>query len=208
MNRLILMTILFISLLACKKQTPTFKISGVITDKSLNSGLSNAVVTFYKVKAGTTNTSKISSTNTDSNGNFTIEFDRDQSESYYVKIEKENYFEVYKEITFSSLKVGETNTRNYDIYAKSWVKIHLQNLTPEPGDYITISKQEGKKDCSECCSFYQLTTSNSDTLFYCVNDGNTNYSILYSSFGDQTLKTDIKEIKTIPFDTSELKIEY
>ncbi len=208
MSKLLYTLFIVLFLLSCKKQTPTFKISGTITDKSLDKELSGATVTFYKVKAGSSKTTTILSTKTDSKGYYNVEFDRDQSEAYYIKIEKDNYFEVYKEITFSSLTVGETNTRNYDSYAKSWVKIHLQNLTPESGDYITITKQEGKMDCQDCCSFSQLTTYNTDTSFFCINNGNTDYSLLYTSFGDQTLNTAIKKVTTVAFDTTELKITY
>ena len=199
---------LILLIFSCKKQNPTFNISGTVTDKSLNSVLPAATVTFYKTIAGSSSITKIGSTQTNSEGQYNIEFERDQSESYSAIIEKENYFDSKLAILFEGLKVGEKNTINFDIYAKSWVKIHLQNLTPEPNDYIIISKQEGKKYCIGCCDFFEQTISNIDTTFYCINNGNSIYSILYTSFGDNQTKTAIKAITTSSFDTTELYISY
>ncbi len=199
---------LILLIFSCKKQNPTFNISGTVTDKSLNSTLSEATITFYKIKAGSSTITKIESTQTNSDGTYSIEFDRDQSESYYAIVEKENYFDSELSILFEGLKVGEKNTINFDIYAKSWVKINIENLTPEPNDFITISKQEGKKYCIGCCDFFEQTISNIDTTFYCINNGNSIYSILYTSFGDNQTKTAIKAITTSSFDTTELYISY
>lgn len=201
-------TTLLLGVFGCKKQTPTFQISGTLSEKSLNSVLSGATITFYKIKAGTSTITKIASTQTNSDGTYSIEFDRDQSESYYAIAEKENYFDSELSILFEGLKVGEENTINFDIYAKSWVKIRLENLTPETNDYITISKQEGKKNCIECCDFFEQTITNTDTIFYCINNGNSSYSILYTSFGDNQVKTAIKGITTSSFDTTELYISF
>lgn len=199
---------IFLAAFGCKKQTPTFQISGTLSDKSLNSVLSGATITFYKIKAGSNTITKISSTQTDSEGAYSIEFDRDQSESYYAIAEKENYFDSELSILFEGLKVGEENTINFDIYAKSWVKIRLKNLTPEPNDFITISKQEGKKNCLDCCDFFEYTVTNTDTTFYCINNGNSSYSILYSSFGDNLFNTAIENVTTTSFDTTDLYISY
>ena len=199
---------IFLAAFGCKKQTPTFQISGTLSDKSLNSVLSGATITFYKIKAGSSTPTKIASTQTNSDGTYTIEFDRDLSESYYAIAEKENYFDSEQSILFEDLKVGEENTINFNIYAKSWVKIQLKNLTPEPNDYITISKQEGKKNCLDCCDFFEYTVTNTDTTFYCINNGNSSYSILYSSFGDNLFKTAIENVITTSFDTTDLYISY
>lgn len=200
--------IIFLAAFGCKKQTPTFQISGTLSDKSLNSVLSGATITFYKIKAGSNTITKITSTQTDSDGTYSIEFDRDQSESYYAIADKENYFDSELSILFEGLKVGEENTINFDIYAKSWVKIRIENLTPETNDYITISKQDGKKNCVDCCDFTDQTITNPDTTFYCINNGNSSYSILYTSFGDNQVKTAIKGITSSSFDTTELYISF
>lgn len=199
---------LLLGLFNCQKQTPTFQISGSVSDQSLNSVLSDVNITFYKIKAGSSTPTKIASTQTNSDGTYTIEFDRDLSESYYAIAEKENYFDSEQSILFEDLKVGEENTINFNIYAKSWVKIQLKNLTPEPDDYITISKQEGKKNCLDCCDFFEYTVTNTDTTFYCINNGNSSFSILYSSFGDNLFNTAIESVTSTSFDTTDLYISY
>ena len=82
------------------------------------------------------------------------------------------------------------------------------NLRKRFASLLEKGKQEGKKYCIGCCDFFEQTISNIDTTFYCINNGNSIYSILYTSFGDNQTKTAIKAITTSSFDTTELYISY
>ncbi len=196
-----------VSCIACSKKTSKFTVSGKITDTSLNQNLSNATVSIYKKLQGNSFETFIETTTTNSEGDYTFTFDRDKSEKYILKISKDNYFTAEETILFSSLTIEENNVRNYSTSAKSWVKLHFKNIDPKPTDQLRFMKQEGKISCNECCPIdYQYIYGSADTSIYCINDGNTKYSYIYSVIG--TTNQAIKSVKTIPFDTTEIYLEY
>lgn len=199
--------LLLICSLSCSKKTSKFTIIGSIRDSSLDEYLSNATVSIYKKIQGNSFETIIGTTSTNSQGHYCFTFDRDKSEKYILKISKDNYFNNEEIILFSSLTIEGENIRNYSISAKSWVKLHFKNIDPKPEDQLRYMKQEGKVSCDECCPIdYQYIYGSADTSIYCINDGNTNFSYIYAVIG--TLNQAIKSIKTIPFDTTEIYLEY
>jgi ribosomal protein S27E len=199
--------LVLICCLACSKKTSKFTISGKINDSSLNQNLSNATISIYKKLQGNSFETFIASTTTNSEGNYSFTFDRDKSEKYTLKISKENYFPIEESILFSSLTVDGENVRNYSTTAKSWARLHFKNIDPKPEDQLRFMKQQGKVSCNECCpTDYQYIYGASDTSIYCINDGNTIYSFIYAVIGTQNQA--LKSILTIPFDTTEIYLEY
>ena len=199
--------LLLICSLSCSKKTSKFTIIGSIRDSSLDEYLSNATVSIYKKIQGNSFETIIGTTSTNSQGHYCFTFDRDKSEKYILKISKDNYFNNEEIILFSSLTIEGENIRNYSISAKSWVKLHFKNIDPKPEDQLRYMKQEGKVSCDECCPIdYQYIYGSADTSIYCINDGNTNFSYIYAVIG--TSNQAIKSIKTIPFDTTEIYLEY
>ena len=199
--------LLLICSLSCSKKTSKFTIIGSIRDSSLDEYLSNATVSIYKKIQGNSFETIIGTTSTNSQGHYCFTFDRDKSEKYILKISKDNYFNNEEIILISSLTIEGENIRNYSISAKSWVKLHFKNIDPKPEDQLRYMKQEGKILCDECCPIdYQYIYGSADTSIYCINDGNTNFSYIYAVIG--TLNQAIKSIKTIPFDTTEIYLEY
>lgn len=198
---------LLILLLSCSKKNSNFTLKGTITDTSLSGMLSGATIDLYKQVSGTSYETFIASTTTDPNGNYSFIFSRDRSDKYIIKISKTNYFSSDENITSGSLSIEKDNVRNFSMIAKSWVKLHFKNIDPLPEDVLRYMKQQGKVDCTECCpSDYQYLNGSKDTSIYCINDGNTTYSYLYSVIG--TSNTAIKSVITIPFDTTEIYLEY
>ena len=121
-------------------------------------------------------------------------------EKYVLKIAKNNYFDLEKEIYFSELTTSEDNIRNYTTTAKSWVKLTFNNLNPLPTDHLTYIRQAGKYGCSECCSNDNQNIYGAyNGSVYCINDGNTLYSYQYIVVGASN--SGVKSITTIPFDT-------
>jgi hypothetical protein len=199
----------FISLLffSCKKGKGEFVLSGKLTDQTFDQALSGSTVKLYQVPVGTTQAELIGTQAIGSDGKYSFSFSRDKMEKYILKVTKNNYFKIEKEIYFSSLTLKEENIRNYGTTAKSWVKIHLLNQDPQPGDQLVYVKQQGKTGCEECCqsgTFY--FEGPVDTTFYCINDGNTTYSFLYSISGTTT--SEIVGAVTAPFDTTEIYLPY
>lgn len=78
---------------------------------------------------------------------------------------------------------------------------------PVDSDIFQYIKQQGKANCAECCPIDQKTLNGAvDTSIYCINDGNTLYSIYYFATG-MTGGT-IEGVATNAFDTTELLINY
>ena len=81
------------------------------------------------------------------------------------------------------------------------------NSNPDVNDKLTFRKQAGKKLCLECCADAdQYLYGAADTSIYCINDGNNLYSYFYEvAF---TSNQGIKSATTVPFDTTEIYLNY
>ncbi len=191
----------------CKKGAGTFTIKGIITDETFNTGLSGATIELYKVPVASNNEILVDSKILGADGSYEFTFPREQIEKYVIRVNKNLYFPIESLVYYSSLNVESDNFRNYGTAAKSWVEIRLLNNSPNIGDHLIYTKQQGLNGCLECCpiteqNFYGAT----DTSIYCINKGNTLYSILYQVIG--TNNTGIKEAITIPFDTTQIYLAY
>ena len=194
-------------LLSCKKGIADFTLTGTITDQTFNAPLAGATVRLYATEAGSLITSQIGSVTTDAQGNYSFTFPRNKIETYYLRIEKPNYFEEYVAIPFSSLSLEEVNIRNYAVKAKAWIKFHFTNSNPQATDVLEFIKQEGKVDCDECCpGGYRYYYGAVDTTFYCINDGNTVYSGYYWVQG--SLNQGPLWVVSPAFDTVEISLNY
>jgi hypothetical protein len=208
MERIGLLLVLFLLLTsACEKGTGSFIIKGTINDNTFSSGLAGAELKFYKVPIGTSEEILIDVLNVPANGAYEFEVPRDKIERYVIKVFKLNYFPIEKEIYYSQLSIKEPMVVNLDTYAMAWVKIHFKNNNPSNLDHFRYIKQEGLVGCESCCpSVAQDFYGALDTTFYCVNKGNTNYSIFYWEL--DTPNNGTKNAYTTPFDTVELEVLY
>lgn len=204
-----ILRILIISsvLFSCKKGKADFILSGQISDLTFNQNLSGATIKLYQVKIGTSNEELIGTASIGNDGKYSFKFPRDQMEKYLLKVTKNNYFEIEETIYFSDLTTKEDNVRNFGTTAKSWVKLTFKNNNPLPDDHFRYIKQEGKENCTECCSAEEQNYYGAlDTAIYCINDGNTYYSYYYWVVG--TANQGIKAVNTSAFDTVELNLTY
>jgi hypothetical protein len=194
-------------LVACKKGAGTFTIKGNITDDTFNTGLSGANIQLFKVPVASNNEILIDSKTLGNDGAYTFTFPREQIEKYIIRVNKNLYFPIESLIFYSSLSVENDNIRNIGTKAKSWVKLRFINTSPNPNDHLRYIKQKGLASCTECCPITEQDYYGAlDTSIYCINEGNTTYSILYQVFG--TNNTGIKEAITIPFDTTQIYLAY
>lgn len=206
-SRLLIILFIAVSSFGCKKGAGTFTIKGIITDETFNTGLSGATIELYKVPVASNNEILVESRTLGNDGTYSFTFPREQIEKYIIRVNKNLYFPIQSLIYYSSLDVGKENIRNYGTSAKAWVEIRLLNNSPNASDHLIYTKQQGLDGCTECCpiseqNYYGAT----DTSIYCINKGNTVYSILYQVFG--TNNTGIKEAFTIPFDTTQIYLAY
>lgn len=205
--RLFILIIVVTFFFGCKKGAGTFTIKGIITDETFNTGLSGATIELYKVPVASNNEILVNSKTLGNDGAYEFTFPREQIEKYIIRINKNLYFPIESLVYYSSLNVESDNVRNYGTAAKAWVEIRLLNNSPNAGDHLIYTKQQGLYGCDECCpineqNFYGAT----DTSIYCINKGNTAYSILYQVVG--TNNSGIKETITIPFDTTQIYLAY
>lgn len=205
--RYALLILTFFILFACKKGQADFVLNGKITDSTFGQSHSGASVKLYQVPVGTTQEILVGSSILGSDGNYSFTFPRDKMEKYVLKVSKTNYFDIEETIYFSSLSIENENIRNYSTTAKSWVKLTFNNVNPLPSDELHFIKQSGKEDCDECCGTTENVLYGAVNLsIYCINDANTEYSYFYEVIG--TSNIGIKSSYTIPFDTTEIILNY
>ena len=209
MKRLLILSLSLVLLLlfGCNKGAGTFTLEGVITDASFNQPLAGAEVSLYGIAAGNNQYAMIASAVTGADGKYSFTFDRTRTEKYTLYVKKNLYFEQEEEAYYSQLKLKETNIRNISTTAKSWVEIKIFNNNAANNDHLQFLRQQGKTGCSECC-FSGITHlyGFQDTSIFCINDGNSLYSIEYAVFG--TSNTGILGVTTTPFDTTVLNLTY
>ena len=209
MKRLLILSLSLVLLLlfGCNKGAGTFTLEGVITDASFNQPLAGAEVSLYGIAAGNNQYAMIASAVTGADGKYSFTFDRTRTEKYTLYVKKNLYFEQEEEAYYSQLKLKETNIRNISTTAKSWVEIKIFNNNAANNDHLQFIRQQVKNGCSECCfSGTNHLYGFQDTSIFCINDGNSLYSIEYAVFG--TSNTGILGVTTTPFDTTVLNLTY
>lgn len=196
---------LFLS--ACQKGTGNFVLKGKVTDLTFNTGFDGAEMKIYKIPIGTTSELLIESIVLSADGNYKVSFPREKMEKYTVRITKQNYFTIEESIFYSNLSIKEENVRNFSTAAKSWAALRIINNTSVGSDHLRFIKQAGYQGCAECCpSDEQNYYGALDTTLYCVNKGNTLYSIYYWLVNTNT--QGLKEVTTVAFDTTEILLTY
>ena len=192
---------------SCEKGTGNFVLKGKVSDLTFNTGLEDAEMKIYKVPIGTTSEQLIETIVLSTDGNYNISFPREKMEKYVVKITKQNYFSMEESIFYSELSLEDENIRNFSTEAKSWAAIRIINNSPTNNDHLRYIKQAGYQGYAECCpSVEQNYYGALDTTFYCVNKGNTLYSIYYWIVN--TNNQGLKEATTVAFDTTEIFLAY
>lgn len=202
MKFLLFTFIIVVSFTSCKKKgKANFTIKGVITDSSFSNGLDGATVKLYEKPAGSSSMNLLGTTTSNSFGEYSFTFPRNQVESYQFTCTKTNYFPIDATINFSDLTIENDNVINYSTYAKSWAKLHFINQSGVSS--VRFTKTVGKSGCTECCSSSeQILSGFTDTSVYCINNGNTTYT--YSYYVPGTTNLGNKTTTTIPFDSTEI----
>jgi hypothetical protein len=203
---IVICSIIFL-FLGCKKGAGTFTIKGIITDETFNTGLNGATVELYKVPVASNNKIFVEAKTLGSDGSYQFSFPREQVEKYIIQVNKNLYFPIESSVYYSSLDIEIDNIRNYGTKAKSWVELRFVNTSPLSSDHLRFIKQQGLAGCEECCPITEQNFYGAlDTSIYCINEGNTVYSIYYWAIG--TNNQGLLESNTIPFDTTQIYLTY
>jgi hypothetical protein len=198
---------IFFIVIGCKKGAGTFTIKGTITDETFNSGLSGATIQLYKVPVASNNEILVESKTLSPEGTYSFTFQREPVEKYIVRVNKNLYFPIESFVYYSSLSVENDNIRNYGTKAKSWVELRFLNSSPISTDHFRYIKQQGLAGCNECCPITEQDYYGAlDTSIYCINQGNSIYSIYYWVIG--TNNQGLLQANTTPFDTTEIYLSY
>jgi hypothetical protein len=177
-------------------------------DTSFSTGLGGAKLSIEEISSNGSTDGIIAELIIPADGSYEITFKRNSAIKYIVMVEKENYFSIYDQLSFSQFSTEEPLVKDYSTTAKSWAKLVFVNQSPSSEfDLLRYVKQEGKENCKECCSKaeQEIYGAGSKT-FFCVNDGNTKYSYYYWSTNPAS--QGLKEIFTPAFDTVELILNY
>lgn len=202
-----ILSLAILMLFSCKKGAGTFTLKGKISDFTFNTGLDSAELKLYKVPVGSPTEILIESITLGEDGTFSFSFPRERMEKYILRVTKNSYFTIDETIYYSDLSIENENVRNYGTTAKSWVELRFLNTNPLANDQFRYTKQEGYQGCAECCpSTEQIYFGALDTSIYCINKGNTIYSIYYNVIG--TNNQGIKQVTTVPFDTTQIYFSY
>lgn len=206
MRALFLLALSICLLTTCKKKTVEYTVEGTVTDASFATTLAGATVKLTEFPAGNSSPSGTSQTvQVGSDGKFSFSFQRSKVEKYQLDVTKANYFSQSETFTTDQLSTENTTTFNFSATAKSWVRLRFVN--PDGVGALSYTKQDGKQGCSSCCPIVeQFVYDALDTSFYCINDGNTPYSILYFVIGTSTQGQ--PSVITVPFDTTEILVNY
>ncbi|MEY4804153.1 MAG: hypothetical protein RL331_672 [Bacteroidota bacterium] len=204
-----LLTILCLSymLLGCEKGTGSFVFTGTVSDLTFKQGLEGAQIKLYKVPIGTSDEIFVQNITLSSTGAYKFEVPRERMERYILRVQKDLYFPIEKEVYYSELSIQSDNIFDLNTKAQSWAKIHFKNLNPNPTDHFRYIKQEGLAACASCCpSTTQDFYGPLDTTFYCLNNGNTTYSLFYWEMN--TSNNGQKSTFTTAFDTTLIEVIY
>jgi hypothetical protein len=190
----------------CKKKVVTYIVSGNVYDNTFSTNFSGLTLKIEAKKSGNAYYSLLTNVLTESNGNYSFTIQNDLYEKVRISAAPTNYFPIERIIAYGNL-TQDANIYNLNTTAKAWARLIFNNNNPNPNDQLQYTKQDGKVGCSECCSADKqiLSGAVNDTIF-CINDGNTYYSYLYSVLG--TSNNGINAVYTHAFDTTTLIFNY
>jgi hypothetical protein len=199
--------LLIFVLFSCDKGAGEFSISGIITDDTFDTSLVGAEIAIYKVPLASNTEQFIESQTISSDGKYQFTVPRERIEKYILRITKHLYFPIEKTIYFSELKLKEENVFDLTTWAQSWVEIKLVNQNPLSMDHFRYIKQAGYASCAACCPITEQDFYGAlDTSIYCINKGNTIYSLLYWVLN--TPNQGYLEANTTAFDTTQIYLNY
>lgn len=189
---------------SCKKKDLSYQIKGRIYDYSLNAPLAGAQIVIKATSTNNLTGATLATLTTDANGNYSYELKREKYQSVIISVTKDQYFSDGATSTLEDLSLDKDNEFNFGMYAKSWVRLHFVS---DGTKIIKYFKQAGKNGCTECCPSGEILLQYAtDESVYCINNGNATYQIYYDVQG--TTNNGTLQVTTVPFDTTELLINY
>lgn len=203
--------LLFISSCRPDLQSSDFQkgiVNGIVLDKTTNTGIPNAIVYLLGNEGGGTwggggtASFEIDQTVSDANGNFTFQFDYDDSYGYYCSAVAEQYFNYYEEVPVDNNAI-DINNVGLLLNPIGYLSIHIINDTPyDENDEITLSFTYNG-------SYPEFAGVDVDTILCCFQTlGNENNRIVWYVEKNGIDTSFYEYVNTQSFDTTYFEILY
>ncbi len=153
----------------------------------------------------------IASSTSNENGLFVFDFKEEKVGSYQLRVSKDQYFGIIKEVSTSEIEAGVTFSPTYNLYPIGYINLKIRNFTPyDSNDFVAYNFSSGWLNSYECCNnsvvqghgpYYADTVS-------CKTYGNQNVTLTYSvTKGGHTTQYS-KTLFCVAFDTTFFNIDY
>jgi hypothetical protein len=212
---LLLASMLF-SVFGCEdKDADRIILSGTVYDQLQKIPLAGAEVllTGKVIQGGTFNPdpSTIAVAFTDANGSFSINTGQLKASDLVLKVVKENYFTLSKELTSNDLSAGKPYQADQYLDPVGWIRLRVQNVNPgDATDLITYRILSDNPACSDCCNstYVQGEGPHYDQKSVCRTKAGTTATVIWN-IHKWNFSTSDTTILNIPlFDTIAYKITY
>lgn len=204
-----------LALSACKKEeSQNLAMQGTITDGRNGEPLSgvSAVVSHQKISNGVFSLNFVEAARsiTDGSGNYSMSWDRANSNSIKLTGSLENYITRSAFVNPSSITPGSVYTQNLVMFPEAFIRVRLVNELPSAeADNINFRFKDVSFDCA-CCDINpkSFTGATVDTAFTCKLYGDTwlKYMRIVATNEADTTITD--SIFVPAFQTSQIDIFY
>jgi hypothetical protein len=210
MNKIVLFLLAALMFTACRKNRnlKTAVYGRVITQGTYNKASSKQLkINLYRIsdKSGLFGFGEtlVEEGMTDTNGFYSFSFKAENDYSaHWIRLEEvqvENHFSIYP--VTHRIEVGEHQVLNIELLSHAWVRLHVENINPQPLDRLTVNwggSTGGVK------SFHGQ--ANEEVIF--MGGGNVNRSFAVELFRNG-IRTNWRDtVWMLPFDTTYHKIEY
>ena len=213
--RLFSISVICIALLStCKKEDLELTINGIVQDPNLALVLSSASIQLAakEISGGTFNNNfnTVANTSTNSNGQFSLTFERKTVSEYRIRVSKNGYFE--KEVFITGDAVQPDSPYNVSIEAipQAFYSLRVQNTNPiDDSDRISYRNTNADLECS-CCTNQTVTLIGQqiDTSYTCVHEGAKWLKYYYEVEKNGNTNSFIDSIFLTAFDTTSNHIQY
>jgi len=210
--KIIYIFLVLIGVVSCNKDQIQYKVKGTLKNKVTKSRVGQVTLTFYQteVNGNTLNPNfvNLGTTTSNSNGEYSFEFDRQNIDKFKIAIAHPEFYETETVYSSAVLSTEDENDFSYELESKSWVSIRLKNSFPSNDELLNFHKYNVKEECEDCCVNGNIAIPYTipDTTFICPVVGDTYFKYTYGETMANSSTTD--SVLCNQFDTTVVFIQY
>jgi hypothetical protein len=184
---LLAITTLLLLLQGCKPDSD-YEVTGNVSDGNTGDpvALAKVYIDFSKLDNGaySNSFSNTGETETDDQGNYTVEFLAEKVIEYRVRVVKDGFFRVFDTLNRNQWLASETNDHSVLVYRDSKINFHF--FSKQSGVTVLFKLKPHSKDCATCCSESNYVFGGIvDTTFTC------------SVYGNQTIEYELTRVSGV-----------